>query len=76
MSHSGKFDEILFKQRFPEFDNLQRVTPRDEAGNDIEWMTEIRNRLRGISDFYSDKDRPMPVAILRPNLDAAVTERV
>jgi len=55
--HSGKFDEILFKQLFPEFDNLQRVTPRDEPGNDIEWMTEIRNRLRGISDFYSAKYR-------------------
>ena len=62
-------EDLVLTRCFPP--NLAETVSREAAMDDIEWITNIRDRLRGMSEFYAARVKSMPNEIIRSNLDEA-----
>ena len=52
-------------------DFLQTPLSRDEVGNDLEWMNQLRERLVGMTETYSDRLDSLPTNALKQTLNDA-----
>ena len=52
-------------------DFLQAPLSRDEIGNDLEWMNQLRERLVGMTETYADRLESLPTNALKQTLNDA-----
>ena len=52
-------------------DFLQAPLSRDEIGNDLEWMNQLRERLVGMTETYADRLDSLPTNALKQTLNDA-----
>ena len=62
------FEETILRT-MPDF--LQAPLSRDEVGNDLEWMNQLRERLVGMTETYSDRLDSLPTNALKQTLNDA-----